>query len=84
MSQNGETHFKNFAAFAASFLVCLSILGHYTLKGKKLIHFQKGTFPKQFWEKRFLEPFGFFSSFFLNILSPGALIGCSKIKQILC
>ena len=32
MSQNGQTHFKNLAAFAAKFLnVCLTILGHYGL-----------------------------------------------------
>ena len=34
MSQNGQTHFKNLAVFAARFLkVCLTILGHYELKG---------------------------------------------------
>ena len=33
MSQNGQTHFKNHAAFAARFLKCLTILGHYVLKG---------------------------------------------------
>ena len=32
MLQNGLTHFKNLAAFAAIF-VCLNILGHYALKG---------------------------------------------------
>ena len=33
MSQNGQTHFKNLAAFAAKILkVCLIILGHYALK----------------------------------------------------
>ena len=33
MSQNGQTHFKNIAAFAARFLKCLTILGHDELKG---------------------------------------------------
>ena len=34
MSQNGQTYFKNIAAFAARFFkVCLIILGHYELKG---------------------------------------------------
>ena len=33
MSQNGQMHFKNLAAFAATFLKCLTILGHYALKG---------------------------------------------------
>ena len=34
MPQNGQTHFKNLAAFAATFVrVCLTILGHYALKG---------------------------------------------------
>ena len=38
MSQNGETHFKNLAAFAAKiFKVCLTILGHYTLKALNLL-----------------------------------------------
>ena len=32
MSQNGQTHSKNLAAFAAK--VCLTILGHYALKIK--------------------------------------------------
>ena len=36
MSQTGQTHLKNLAAFAARFLkVCLTILGHYALKGSK-------------------------------------------------
>ena len=37
MSQNGQTHFKNLAAFAAKFSifkVCLTILEHYVLKVK--------------------------------------------------
>ena len=29
MSQNGQPHFKNLAAFAARFFKCLTILGHY-------------------------------------------------------
>ena len=29
---NGQTHFENLAAFAARFLKCLTILGHYALK----------------------------------------------------
>ena len=34
MSQNGQSHFKNLAAFAAKiFKVCQTILGHYALKG---------------------------------------------------
>ena len=35
MPENGQTHFKNLAANAARFLfkVCLTILGHYALKG---------------------------------------------------
>ena len=34
MSQNGQTHFKNIAANAARiFKVCMTILGHYPLKG---------------------------------------------------
>ena len=34
MSQNGQALFKNLAANAASFFkVCLTILGHYALKG---------------------------------------------------
>ena len=33
MFQNGQTYFKNLAAFAAKiFIVCLTILGHYALK----------------------------------------------------
>ena len=34
MSQNGQTHIKNLTAFAARFLKCLTILGHYTSKGE--------------------------------------------------
>ena len=34
ISQNGQTHFENLAAFAAKFLkVCLTILEHYAVKG---------------------------------------------------
>ena len=33
MIQNGQTDFKNIAAFAARFLKCLAILGHYAWKG---------------------------------------------------
>ena len=33
MSQTGQTHFKNLSANAARFLVYLTILGHYVLKG---------------------------------------------------
>ena len=34
MSQNGQTYFKNLAAIAARFLkMCLTIMGHYALKG---------------------------------------------------
>ena len=33
MSQNGQTYFKNLAAFAATFY-SVSILGHYALKVK--------------------------------------------------
>ena len=29
---NDQIHFKNLTAFAAGFKVCLTILGHYTLK----------------------------------------------------
>ena len=29
---NGQTHFKNLAAFAARYVKCLTILGHYALK----------------------------------------------------
>ena len=32
MSQNGQTHFKNLTAFAARFLKCPTILGHYALR----------------------------------------------------
>ena len=36
MSQNGQTHFKNLAAFCCkNFKVYLTILGHYALKGEK-------------------------------------------------
>ena len=39
MAQNGQTHFKNLAVNAARFLkcVCLNILGHYALKGQRII-----------------------------------------------
>ena len=34
MSENGQTHFKNLAAFAARFFkVCLTILRQYEVKG---------------------------------------------------
>ena len=33
MFQNGQALFKNLEAFAARFLKCLIILGHYALKG---------------------------------------------------
>ena len=35
MAQNGQIHFKNLAANAARFLVCLTILGDYAKKGLK-------------------------------------------------
>ena len=31
MSKNGKTHFRNLAEFAARFLKCVTILGHYLL-----------------------------------------------------
>ena len=33
MSYYGQTHFKNLEAFAANLKVCLTILGHFALKG---------------------------------------------------
>ena len=33
MPQNGQTHFKNLAANAARVLKCVTISGHYALKG---------------------------------------------------
>ena len=38
MSQNGQPHFKNLAVFVARlFLKCLTISGHYALKGLKRV-----------------------------------------------
>ena len=34
MSENGQTHFKNLAAKTAGFLKCLTLFGHYALKGQ--------------------------------------------------
>ena len=39
MTQNGHAHFKNLAEFCCKILkVCLTILGHYALKGLKFIN----------------------------------------------
>ena len=41
MPQNGQTYFKNLAVNAARFLKCLTILGHYALKGQRRFLFKK-------------------------------------------
>ena len=40
MSQNGQTHFKNLAAFTAKFLKCAQPFGTSCIKGLKLFSYQ--------------------------------------------
>ena len=47
MSQNGQTHFKNFAAFAARFLKCLTILGHYAPRRVSFSNDQVASFVQK-------------------------------------